>query len=104
MKFNEEITNQICAAVPDVTPCMLNAIFNVAGKGSQLRFTQGEGQQVIEGKSTYPDYLEIEIGNAQQAMALAQQLLNACSTAISNGGALRSPVTLLIAGQAVISD
>jgi hypothetical protein len=82
----------------------LDAILTAAGTDSQLLFIQGEGHQVINGKSKYPDYLQIQIGDAQVAMALAQQLLNACSAAISNGGEMTAPVTLLIAGQAIISE
>ncbi|CAD0266042.1 conserved hypothetical protein [Pseudomonas veronii] len=104
MIVSEEITSQICNVVPGITPKVLDSIFTVAGKDSQLLFVQGEGHQVIDEKSRYPDYLQIEIGNAQEAMALAQQLLNACSAAIGNGGVLPSPVTLLIAGQAIISE
>ena len=104
MKVSEEITSQVCNAVPGITPNVLDNIFTAAGEDSQLLFVQGEGQQVIDGKSKYPDYLQIEIGNAQEAMALAQQLLNACVAAIGNGGVLPSPVTLLIAGQAIISE
>ncbi|WP_439125954.1 MAG: hypothetical protein ACNJA3_29030 (plasmid) [Pseudomonas rhizophila] len=104
MKVSEEVTNQICTAIPGITPKMLNSVFTKAGQDSQLLFVQGEGQQIVDGKSKYPDYLQIEIGSAQEAMALAQQLLNACSAAIGNGGVLRSPVTLVIAGQAIISE
>lgn len=104
MKVSEEVISQICTAVPGITSTMLNAVFTKAGEDSQLLFIQGAGHQVIDGKSKYPDYLQIEIRNAEEAMALAQQLLHACSDAISNGGALRSPVTLVIAGQAIISE
>ncbi|MBV7547405.1 hypothetical protein KW849_14030 [Pseudomonas sp. PDM26] len=104
MKASEEITSQICDAIPEVTPELLEAVLTVAGQDSQILFIQGEGQQVIEGKTSYPDYLQVEITDAQEAMNLAQQLLNACSAAISNGGKLRSPVTLLIAGQALLSE
>ncbi|WP_073666299.1 hypothetical protein [Pseudomonas aeruginosa] len=104
MKVSEEITSQICAAVPGISPGTLDAIFTAAGSDSQLLFIQGEGHQVINEKSEYPDYLQIQIGDAQEAMRLAQQLLNACSAAIGNGGVLPAPVTLLIAGQAIISE
>lgn len=104
MIVSEEIAGQICTDVPGITPDVLNAIFTAAGKNSQLLFVQGEGHQVKDGKSNYPDYLQIEIGNAQEAMALAQHLINACSAAIANGGVLSSPITLLIAGQAIISE
>ncbi|MGG5276377.1 hypothetical protein [Pseudomonas syringae pv. coryli] len=104
MITSQEVTTQICNAVPGITPDVLGSIFTAAAKDSQLLFVQGEGHQVIEGKSNYPDYLQICIGNPQEAMALAQQLLNACAAAISNGGALRSPVTLQIAGKAIISE
>ncbi|MFL1481005.1 hypothetical protein [Pseudomonas grimontii] len=104
MKVSEEVTNQICTAIPGVTPKMLDSVFTTAGQDSQLLFVQGEGEQIVDGKSKYPDYLQVEIGSAQVAMTLAQQLLNACSAAISNGGVLRSPITLVIAGQAIISE
>ncbi|MDP5168547.1 hypothetical protein [Pseudomonas syringae] len=104
MKISEEITNQICTAIPGTTPKMLDSLFTAAGQDSQLLFIQAEGQQIVDGKSKYPDYLQIQIGSAQEAMALAQQLLSACSAAICNGGELRAPVTLLIAGQAIICE
>lgn len=104
MKVSEEVTSQVCTAVPGITPDKLDAIFTAAGEDSQLLFIQGEGHQVIHGESKYPDYLQIEITDAQEAMALAQQLLKACSAAICNGGVLSSPVTLQIAGQAIISE
>lgn len=104
MKVSEEVVNQICKSIPGITPYVLESVFTAAGKESQLLFVQGDGQQVIDGKSKYPDYLQIQIGDAQEAMALAQQLLNACSAAICNGGVLHSPVTLVIAGQAIISE
>jgi len=104
MKVSEEISSQICTVIPGVSSMTLDAIFTAAGTDSQLLFIQGEGHQVINGKSKYPDYLQIQIGDAQVAIALAQQLLNACSAAISNGGEMTAPVTLLIAGQAIISE
>ncbi|WP_282366573.1 hypothetical protein [Pseudomonas sp. PS02290] len=104
MIFSEEITGQICNAVPGITPTVLRSVLSVAGEGSQLLFIQGQGKQVIDEKSKYPDYLQIEIGDAQEAMALSRRLLEACTAAIGNGGALPSPVTLLIAGQAIISE
>lgn len=104
MKISDEITRQVCTAVHGLTPDTLNAIFTAAGAESQVLFVLGHGHQVINGKSKYPDYLQIQIGDAQEAMRLAQQLLNACSAAISNGGELLSPVTLLLAGQAIISE
>jgi hypothetical protein len=104
MKASEDITTRICEAIPTVTPQLLESVLNIAGMDSQILFDQGEGRQVIEGKVSYPDYLQIQISDAQEAMRLAQQLLNACADAISNGGELRSPVTLLIAGQASLSE
>lgn len=67
MKVSEEVTNQICTAIPGITPKMLDSIFTTAGQDSQLLFVQGEeGQQIVDGKSKYPDYLQIEIGSAQE--------------------------------------
>ncbi|MFU5274977.1 hypothetical protein ACM7YY_09635 [Pseudomonas aeruginosa] len=104
MKVSEEVSSQVCTAVHGITPDTLQAIFAAAGAESQILFIQGEGHQVVHGKSKYPDYLQIEINDAQEAMALAQLLLKACSTAICNGGVLSAPITLLIAGQAIISE
>ncbi|TCV51604.1 hypothetical protein [Pseudomonas sp. 460] len=104
MQISEEITSRICETIPGVTPRLLESVLNVAGEDSQLLFVQGEGYQVIDGKSSYPDLLQIQIADAQEAMRLAQQLLNACADAFGNNGALRSPVTLLIAGQASLSE
>lgn len=104
MKVCEEISTRICETIPEVTPRLLESVFNVAGEDSQLLFIQGEGCQVIDDKSSYPDLLQIEIADAQVAMGLAQQLLNACADAIGNNGVLRSPVTILISGQALLSE
>lgn len=104
MKTSEEITSKICAAAPNVTPQLLNSILNAAGGDTQIIFAQGEGVEVIDGKGLYPDYLQVQITDASEAMRLAQQLLNACSDAIVNGGELRSPVVLLLAGQALLSE
>ncbi len=104
MKVSEEISSKVCTVVPGISPSTLEAIFTAAGADSQLLFIQGEGHQVINEKSEYPDYLQIQIVDAHEAMALAQQLLSACSAAIGNGGILPAPVTLLIAGQAIISE
>ena len=104
MKISEEITTHICETIPEVTPRLLESVLNVAGEESQLLFIQGEGCQVIDGKSAYPDLLQIQIADAQEAMRLAQQLLSACADAFGNNGVLRTPVTLLIAGQALLSE
>lgn len=104
MKPSEEIIDLICDAVPGVTPDALDSIFSAAGGNSQLLFVQGEGHQIVDGKSTYPDYLQLQICDAREAAALAQQLLQACAAAIDNGGVLRSPVTLMVAGQAILSE
>ncbi|KNH43677.1 hypothetical protein M5G27_27900 [Pseudomonas shahriarae] len=104
MKATEEITTQICDAIPELTPELLAAVLNAAGEDCQILFIQGEGQQVIKGKTHYPDYLQVEITDPREAMNLAQQLLNACSAAMDNGGVLRSPVTLSFAGQALLSE
>lgn len=104
MKASEEITSQICEAIPDLTEELLESVLSHAGKDCQILFDQGEGEQVIHGKSHYPDYLTIQIGDAQEAMRLAQQLLSACADALNNGGELRSPVSLHFAGQALLSE
>ena len=104
MKASEEITDLICNAVPGITPGTLDSIFTAARGNSQLLFVQGEGHQVVDCKSQYPDYLQIKICSAQEAAALAQQLLQACTAALANGGELASPITLTIAGQAIISE
>lgn len=104
MKATEEITTQICDAIPELTPELLAAVLNAAGEDCQILFIQGEGQQVIKGKTHYPDYLQVEITDPREAMNLAQQLLNACSAAMDNGGVLRSPVTLSFVGQALLSE
>lgn len=103
MKVSEEITDLICDSTPGMTPQLLEAALNVASD-AQILFTQGEGCEVIDGKSVYPNYLQLEITDAQEAMRLAQQLLNACAEAMSNGGALRQPVSLTFAGQATLSE
>jgi hypothetical protein len=104
MKATEEITAQICDAIPEANPKLLEAVLKVAGQDSQLLFIQGEGHQVIDGKSCYPDYLQVEITDAREDMNLAQQLLKACSAAMDNGGEFRSPLTLSFAGQALLSE
>lgn len=104
MKASEEITTQICEAIPDITPQLLDLVLTHAGKDCQILFEHGAGQQVVQGKSIYPDYLTIQITDVQEAMRLAQQLLNACADAMSNGGELRSPVSLIFAGQALLSE
>lgn len=103
MKASEEITAQICETTPGVTPQLLESVLCAAGD-AQIIFTQGEGCEVIDGKSQYPNYLQVEITDAQEAMRLAQHLLNACADAMSNGGALRVPVSLTFAGQATLSE
>ena len=103
MKASEEITSLICDSTPGMTPQLLEAALNVAGE-AQIIFNQGEGHDVIDGKSKYPNYLQIEIADANEAMRLALQLMNACANAIDNGGVLRSPVALILAGQATLSE
>lgn len=104
MKASEEITSHICDAIPEVTPELLEIVLKVAGQDSQLLFIQGEGQQVIDGKSSYPNYLQVQVTDVREAMNLAQQLMSACSAAIDNGGVFRSPLTLSFAGQALLSE
>lgn len=104
MKACEETTIRICNAIPAVTPEMLESVLSVASEDSQIIFVQGEGHKVIDGKSFYPDYMSVQISDAYEAMRLAQQLFNACADAIANGGALRAPVSLIIAGQALLSE
>jgi hypothetical protein len=104
MKISEEITTQICEAIPAVTPALLDSVLAAAADGSQLIFSEGEGQTNVEGKTYYPDYLQLQISDAQVAMRLAQQLMNACADSMANGGVLRSPVTLLISGEAYLSE
>lgn len=103
MKASEEITSLICDSTPGMTPQLLEAALSVAAD-AQILFTQGEGCEVVDGKSEYPNYLQVEITDPQEAMRLAQRLLNACAEAMSNGGALRQPVTLTFAGQATLSE
>lgn len=104
MKISEEITTQICDAIPAATPVLLDSILAAAADGSQLIFSEGEGQTNVEGKTYYPDYLQLQISDPQVAMRLAQQLMNACAGAMANGGVLPSPVTLLISGEAYLSE
>lgn len=104
MILSDEITARICEAVTEVTPPLLESVFSIASEDAQICFVQGEGHQVIDSKSVHPDYLQVEISDAQEAMRLAQQLLNACADAFANGGVLRQPVSLLIAGQATLSE
>lgn len=103
MNATEEVIGLICDSTPGITPQLLEAALSAA-QNTQILFVQGEGGQVIDGKSEYPDYLQIQIGDVHDAMRLAQQLLNACADSIGNGGALRVPVTLSLAGQAILSE
>jgi len=104
MKIGEKKVGQICDAVTGVHPSTVEAVFMAASTDAQLVFVQGEGHQTLHGKSVYPDYLVVQISDAQVAMALAQQLMSACSTAINKGGVLAHPVSLQFAGQAIISE
>ncbi|MCF5374491.1 hypothetical protein [Pseudomonas syringae] len=104
MKASEEINDLICNAVPSITPVTLDSIFAAVSGNSQLLFVQGEGHQVVSGKSEYPDYLQVRISSAQDAAGLAQQLLQACAAALANGGEVASPITLSFCGQAIISE
>lgn len=103
MKASDKIIKQICKAVPEATPDLVRSILTAAGE-AQIFFAEGEGQKTVAGKAVYPDYLQVQISSSYTAGSLAQQLVNVCADALSNGGQLRAPVTLLIAGQAEISE
>jgi hypothetical protein len=103
MKTTNEFVDRICSLVPGATPDLLQAILTAIGP-SHIFFAEGAGQAVVEGKSVFPDYLQIQITSAYEAGNLAQQLMRACTDALANGGKLRAPVLLLLAGAAEVGE
>jgi hypothetical protein len=94
MQIDEEVIQRVCAAVPSATPAVVHAVANaLLTSGAQIAFDQGVGLVVDDGKSRYPDYLQLVIKDPEKASLLAGELTSACA-----GG--RLPVTLLVAGQA----
>jgi hypothetical protein len=104
MELSQEKATEISSTIPGATPQKLEAIFRVATEGGQLIFIEGNGCKISEGKSSYPDYLQLEISDAQVAMRLAQQLINACAESLACGGVLKSKVTLVLGGEATLSE
>lgn len=103
MQASEKIIEEICARIPGANPELVKAVLEATGK-AQIFFAAGKGQVVVDGKSEYPDYLQVQVSSSYDAARLAQQLMSACAEALSNHGQLRAPVLLLLAGHAEISE
>jgi hypothetical protein len=102
MKAEDEVFEHICKLVPAADHGIAKAVLAAIGD-AQIFFAAGDGVKVVDGKSVYPDYVQIQIKSSFEAARLAQQLMSACADALGSGGELRTPVTLFLAGQAEIS-
>ncbi|MDT8992723.1 hypothetical protein RQP54_17760 [Curvibacter sp. APW13] len=97
MQIDREVIQRVCSVVPSATPAVVQAVANaLLTSGAQIVFDEGIGQVVDDGKSTYPDYLQLVINDVNKAQRLAAELTSACAREWS-------PVTLLVAGQAELA-
>lgn len=97
MQITDEIIERVQAAVPGATLTLVRTVANaLLTSQAQIIFVQGDGREMVDGESHYPDSLQLVVNDPHVAADLARQL----SLASSNG----TSTTVLLAGQAEFSE
>jgi hypothetical protein len=102
MKVTDEMVAKATAAVPHMTEETVRQMLEAALSGSIIMIA-GQGHAVANGKSEYPDYMQIEVSDTYVALDLARQLISAVQQQ-PGANTLERPALLLVAGEAGISD
>lgn len=101
MKVTDEMVAKAAAVVPAMTDGIVRQMLEAALSGG-LVMLAGKGQVIEDGKSRYPDYLQIEVSDVYGALDLSRQLITAVQQQPGTT-VLERPALLLIAGEAGMS-
>lgn len=100
-----EISNEMVAKAQAVAPALTDGVVRSmleAALSGQVVMVANEGQHIVDGKSLYPDYMQIEVADRYTILSLAQQLI-ATLQGQPNAATLEHPALLMLAGKAGIS-
>jgi len=101
MKVTDRMVSKAAAVVPTLTESTVRKMLEVALSGS-VCMVAGKGRVMEEGKSTFPDYMQLEVTDSYEALSLAMQLISAVQ--LQPGATnLERPAILLIAGESGLS-
>jgi hypothetical protein len=101
MKIDNVMVEAANAVVPQMTPGIVRAILEAALTG-QIFIAEGEGQEIVDGKSHYPDYITVRISSSYIALDIARQLITGVQQQPTQA-LLDRPIDLMLAGTASIS-
>lgn len=101
MNVTDEMVAKALEAAPDMAIGAIRQILEAALSG-QIVMTQGAGQTLAEGKSLYPDYMQIEISDTYMALDIARQLVTTVQQQPA-ANTLERPAIILVSGSADMS-
>ena len=103
MQISQAMLEKATEQLPGIQPQFIARILRNVTNDGQLIFKEGEGHAVVDGKSTYPVYMQLIIEDPARALELAQQLMQGAQRALQ-GDTRRASVTLSFAGDVMISE
>lgn len=101
MKVTDDMVAKAAAVVPAMTAGGIRQILEAA-LSDQVVMVTGKGLVVEDGKSKYPDYMQIEVSDVYVALDLAQQLISVVQQQ-PGATSLDRPAVLLLYGEAGFS-
>ena len=102
MRITDEMVKAAGAVVPSLTQATVRRMLEAAALG-QFVLMEGEGQQVIDGKSRFPALAQIVVNDPLVALDLAQQLTSGARSAIAQKTE-QAHITLFVAGDGYCSE
>jgi hypothetical protein len=103
MQISQTMLDKAAEQLPGIQPQFIARMLRNVTADGQLVFKEGEGHQVVDGKSTYPVYMQVIIDDPVRALELAQQLMQGAQRALQ-GDTGRATVSLSFAGDVMISE
>lgn len=101
MQIDDGMVEAANAVVPHMTPGIVRAMLEAALTG-QVFIAEGEGQNIVDAKSHYPDYITVRVSSSYVALDLARQLITSVQQQPTNTQ-LDRPIELMLAGTVAIS-
>lgn len=103
MQISPTMLEKAAEQLPGIQPQFIARMLRSVTRDGQLVFKDGEGHAVVDGKSSYPVYMQLIIEDPSRALELAQQLMQGAHRALQ-GDTGRASVTLSFAGDVMISE
>ena len=103
MQISPSMLDKAAEHLPGIRPQFIERMLRNVANDGQLVFKEGQGHQVVDGKSTFPVHLQVQIDDPARALELAQQLMHGAQRALQ-GETSRITVSLSFDGDCMICE